>query len=264
MLNAQRDYYCFTISFYCRFVFHCSYTEEYIYCLANVYIMDLEDLLSHGILRLGNHRQEDRKDQPSEDHLAFIPNQLNSNVVTLNSTPLNTDGMKMVFIGITTTFYNASMWASDVKRWIEYFRLLLQDCIEIQMLELRDAPGKVDSARAIVEITKALVVLSNVPCGQSIRVICLGPGVTQLTLDTLTYLIREWKTQDNQPRVKEDKKLQVVTTGDNKQMNLFKLCEKLCISSACQSIEFFDTMQYWPFEHYRSSYFLKRDRKSVV
>jgi len=196
-------------------------------------------------------------DQPSEQYLAFIPRELKDNVVTLNAATLNTENMKTVFIGITTRKYTPSMWDDDRSKWIESFQLLTQNCIDVKMQELRESPGKVDCARAIVEVNRALVILGNVTCGESIRVICLGPGMSQLTLDTLTYLVREWKTPENAARKIVDKKLQVVTTGDGSVLNLFKLCQKFCLSGVCQSIEYYDTMQYYPFGHYRKSYFFK-------
>ena len=131
------------------------------------------------------------------------------------------------------------------------------------MLEMPDSPGKVDCARAIVEINKALEKLCQVACGEFIRIIFLGPAVSQLTLDTLTYLVREWKSPDYAERNSSDKKLQVVTTGElektvgGKDYNMFNLCKKLCIAGVCQSIEFYDTMQYYPFGHYRKAYFFK-------
>ena len=204
-----------------------------------------------------NETNENRRDQPREEHLAFIPTQLHDNTITLNATTLNREHMKTVFIGITTSSYTPSMWDEDARKWMNDFQLLKQNCTDVKMQELRDSPGKVDCARAVVEINAALVILSNVPCGEPIRVICLSPSMAQLTLDTLTYLIREWKTSDDTVRLATDKKLQVVTTGDSSTFNLFKLCQRLCIAGVCQSIEFYDTMSYYPFGHYRQSYFFK-------
>jgi len=204
-----------------------------------------------------NETKESRRDQPSEEHLAFIPTHLHDNTITLNATTLNGAYMKTVFIGITTCSYTPSMWEDDRRKWMECFQLLLQNCIDVKMQELRDSPGKVDCARAVVEINAALVILSNVSCGESIRVICLGPGMSQLTLDALTYLVREWKAPDNTDREATDKKLQVVTTGDSITFNLFQLCTSLCIAGVCQSIEFYNTKSYYPFGHYRKSYFFK-------
>jgi hypothetical protein len=206
-------------------------------------------------LQHGNSLLHTQRNQPSEEHLAFIPDHLRSNVVTLSATTLSCNAMKTVFIGITTKVYTPSMWDDDRRKWVSSFQLLIQNCIDVKMQELRDSPGKVDCARAIVEINAALVILSAVPCGESIRVICLGPAMSQLTLDTLTYLVREWKTPENSGRNSSDKRLQVVTTGDGDKLNLFKLCQKLCLSGVCQSIEFYDTMQYYPFGLYRKSYF---------
>jgi len=171
--------------------------------------------------------------------------------------------MKTVLIGITTVCYTPSMWDEDARKWTNHFQVFRQNCIEVKMQEMRDSPRKVDCARAIVEINRALEELSKVPCGEFIRVIFLGPGLSQLTLDTLTYFVREWKTPDNTERKATDKNLQVVTTGQlgktapGKDFNMFKLCQKLCIAGICHSIEFYDTMQYYPFGHYRKSYFFK-------
>ena len=200
---------------------------------------------------------DNHRNQSSEAHLAFIPNQLNDNTITLTGTTLNRQEMKTVFIGITTSRYTPSMWDDDAKKWINYFRLLEQNCIHVKMQELLDWAGKIDCARALVEINRALVILNTVPNGDSVRIICLGPGVSQLTLDALTYLIREWKTPANTPREVSDKKLQVVTTGDSKVFSIFGLCQKLCTAGVCQSIEFYNTMSYYPFGHYRKSYFFK-------
>jgi len=214
-------------------------------------------LLNHLRGRSMNPTARDQRNQPSEEHLAFIPDYLNDNVITLNATTLSRANMKTVFIGITTTVYTPSMWAEDLRKWMSHFQLLQQDCVDVKMQELQDSPGKIDCARALVEINRAMVILSNVLCGEPIRVICLGPGTSQLPLDTLTHLVREWKTSENIPRRPTDKRLQVVTTGDCKPFNLFRLCKHLCIAGVCQSIEFYDTMQYYPFGHYRKSCFFK-------
>jgi len=231
-------------------------------------LTEMEDFaraLSVFNLQPGARNQADmaQQNQPSEEHLAFIPDYLNDNVITLSATRLSRNSMKTVLIGITTRIYTPSMWDEDARRWTSHFQLLRQNCIEVKMLEMRDSPGKVDCARAIVEINRALEDLSNVPCGEFIRVIFLGPGLSQLTLDTLTYLVREWKTPENTDRKSADKKLQVVTTGElqktamGKDYSMFNLCKKLCIAGVCQSIEFYDTMEYYPFGHYRKSYFFK-------
>jgi arginine repressor len=204
-----------------------------------------------------NHTVRNHHHQPSEEHLAFIPEILQDNVITLQGATLSRDFMKTVFIGITTTAYTPSMWDDDRGKWMNSFQLLQQNCVDVRMLELRESPGKVDCARAVVEINRALVILSNVTCGESIRVICLGPSMSQLILDTFTYLLREWKTPENEARSSDCKRVQVVTTGDGDQLNLFKLCKELCLSGVCQSIEFYDTMEYYPFGHYRKSYFFK-------
>jgi hypothetical protein len=213
--------------------------------------------------RARNQADTTQQNQPSEEHLAFIPDYLNDNVITLSAARLSRNNMKTVLTGITTGIYTPSMWENDARKWTNHFQLLLQNCIEVKMLEMRDSPGKVDCARAVVEINRALEELSKVPCGEFIRVIFLGPAVSQLTLDTLTYLVREWKTPDNTARYATDKKLQVVTTGElektaiGKDYNMFNLCKKLCIAGVCQSIEFYNTMQYYPFGYYRKSYFFK-------
>ena len=214
----------------------------------------LEELLRRSTI---NRTDRNQRDQPSEDYLAFIPDDLKDNVVTLQGTTLSRDFMKTVFIGITTNAYTPSMWDDDRGKWMNSFQLLQQDCIEVKMQELRDSPGKVDCARAIVEINKAMIILSNVTCGESIRVICLGPSMARLTLDTFTYLLREWKTPENEARSSDCKRVQVVTTGDGDKLNLFQLCKQLCLSGVCQSIEFYDTMEYYPFGHYRKSFFFK-------
>jgi len=210
--------------------------------------------------RVGNQGASGKR---SEEHLAFIPDCLSDNVIILNAARLSRGSMKTLLIGITTEIYTPSMWDEDARKWSSHFQLIRENCIEVKMLEMRDSPGKVDCARAIVEINKALEKLCQVACGEFIRIIFLGPAVSQLTLDTLTYLVREWKSPDYTERNSSDKKLQVVTTGElektagGKDYNMFNLCKKLCIAGVCQSIEFYDTMQYYPFGHYRKAYFFK-------
>ena len=82
----------------------------------------------------------------SEEHLAFIPDYLNDNVITLNATTLSRTNMKTVFIGITTTVYTPSMCAEDLRKWMSHFQLLQQDCVDVKMQELQDSPGKIDCA----------------------------------------------------------------------------------------------------------------------
>jgi hypothetical protein len=222
--------------------------------------MELQELFSrHGGNGANAHAVERNRcrQQPTEAHLAFIPNQLFGKVLTINATTLTTNDMKTVFIGIITKSYTATMWDRDVQSWIDNFQLLRQHCIYVKMKELDDFLGAIDTARAIVEINTVMVDLSNVPCGQPIRVILLGPGMSKLTLHALTYIMREWKTPENNTRRAEDKKLQVVTSGDSCEHNILKLCQQLCLAGVCQSIEFYNTMQYYPFGHYRKSYFFK-------
>ena len=214
-------------------------------------------------LVLGSHSidSDEDSDQPSSEHLAFIPKRLTGNVITLKSEELNKERIGTVFLGIITPEYNQSMWDLDVQRWKEGFNLpnTTQYCIEVKMQNLNLSDGKptkkVDAASAIVEIETALTVINAAPCGVPIRVIFLGPGVSQLTLDALMYLVREWKAPNNETR--NDKYIQVVTTGVLMQRNLFDLCKKLCLAGICQTIQFYDTMQYYPFGHYRRSFFLE-------
>jgi len=212
---------------------------------------------------LGSDSSDSDEDshQPCADHLAFIPKKLTGNVITLKSEELNKERIGTVFLGIITPEYDQSMWDLDVQRWKNEFDLpnTTQYCIEVKMQNLNLSDGKptkkVDAASAIVEIETALTVINKAALGATIRVIFLGPGVSQLTLDALMYLVREWKAPNDETR--NDKNIQVVTTGVLVQRNLFDLCKKLCLAGICQTIQFYDTMQYYPFGHYRRSFFLE-------
>src|SRR5271170_5115887 len=183
---------------------------------------------------LGSDSSDSDEDshQPSAEYLAFIPKKLTGNVITLKSEELNKVLIGTVFLGIITPEYTQSMWDFAVQRWKDEFELpsTTQYCIEVKMQNLNLLDGKptkkVDAASAIVEIETALTVINAAPCGVPIRVIFLGPGVSQLTLDALMYLVREWKAPNNETR--NDKCIQVVTTGVQMQRNLFDLCKKLC------------------------------------
>src|SRR5437870_10957487 len=101
-----------------------------------------------------HHAVRNHRDQPSEEHLAFIPDELRDNVILLEGTTLSRDFTKTVFIGITTNVYTPSMSDDDRGKWMNSFQLLQQNCVEVKMQELRDSLGKVDCARAIVEINR--------------------------------------------------------------------------------------------------------------
>lgn len=135
------------------------------------------------------------------------------------------------------------MWKYDCEHWMQHFGNQRYSYIQILPLEGRDA---INDRDAIPKIEQALSDINQLPAGEKIRVIVMGTGHSAFLNDALTYLLREWKEPNNGlPR--KGKYMQFITSGDTKDRDMSDFCQWLCVSGACENIEFYNTMHYHPF-----------------
>jgi len=108
---------------------------------------------------------------PSESHLAFIPQNLRSNVLLMSSQQLRQSPMiPTIFLGTIRTNYNDKMWNIDVANWKRNLDVDAQSCREIQMLPLTDeatgaASNILNAGDAILKIEEALKAVNRLPQG---------------------------------------------------------------------------------------------------
>jgi len=180
--------------------------------------------------------------EPSPEHMSFIPAVQRSNVLLMKSKALEVENMTTLFIGSIRQNYTRPMWDADVQKWMSklgtqrYYYIILQPWGE------RDA---MDSTDAIPKMEQALLDINTLPAGEKIRVIVLGTGHAGFLFDALSYLLREWKNSTGTART--GKYLQFITAGDTEKRSWCHFCQWLCISEVCETVEFYNTMSYHPF-----------------
>lgn len=182
-------------------------------------------------------------DEPTIIHTSFIPSVQRSNVLLMSSLQPKKEDMTTLFIGTIRKNYTQEMWKYDCEHWMQHFGNQRYSYIQILPLEGRDA---INDRDAIPKIEQALSDINQLPAGEKIRVIVMGTGHSAFLNDALTYLLREWKEPNNGlPR--KGKYMQFITSGDTKDRDMSDFCQWLCVSGACENIEFYNTMHYHPF-----------------
>jgi hypothetical protein len=140
----------------------------------------------------------DQDNNPSESHLAFIPEILFDNVIELTSVTLNSNDMATVIIGIVCKAYTEVMFKEDVKNWKSKFNT--SKVTPVQFQSLTDSPDTLNQAHAIEKINATLETLKSIPNGSPVRLILVGPGHTEFTLDAIKHLMKKWTNSDSSER----------------------------------------------------------------
>jgi len=159
------------------------------------------------------------------------------------------ENMATTFIGTIRANYTAPMWQADVQKWKDHLVLqkrhyeipLMPLVINDQVLDI------MDSSDAIPKIGAALEALNTVPVGEKIRLICLGTAHCHFLFQAIAHLLKEWKEPRGNLRPLRNKHVQFITSGDTRDRNMDHFCPWLCISGACHSIEFYNTIMYHRF-----------------
>ena len=196
------------------------------------------------ILLAGQKVAEEEKE--SDCHLAHIPCELHNNVIELTSVPLDYSSSLTVMLGILTPAYSSVMWKNDVASWSAKFPN--STIVDIQLTSVRNSPNVLDSADAILKIKEALSVINLIDDKTPLRLILLGTRYASFIPKTIRYLLTEWKTQDGENRTQ--KKLLLVISNTTQAERYFKLCQQLCLTGACHSVQFYNTDYYYPFGYY--------------
>jgi len=191
----------------------------------------------------------DHDNNPSESHLAFIPEILFDNVIELTSVTLNNNDMATVIIGIVCKAYTEVMFKEDVKNWKSKFNT--SKVTPVQFQSHTDSPDTLNAAHAIEKINATLETMKSIPNASPVRLILVGPGHTQFTLDAIKHLMKKWTNSDGTER--SQKKLYFAISGDTPSEELFELCKELCLTGLCSSIQFFNTIYYRPFGYYNKA-----------
>jgi hypothetical protein len=191
-------------------------------------------------------------DVPCAEHMSFIPSELRSNVILMKSQPLKQEDMPTVFLGTLRPNFPDDMWKDDVENWKSYLHIGTGKSFEVSLKPLSQATDRLDSRDAITKIETALEHINTLASGEKLRVIVLGTGYSAFLYDALTYLLREWKEPDG--KLRTNKYMQLFTSGDTGKRDINNFCQWLCISGACECIEYINTMKYHPFGYCSSGY----------
>jgi len=185
--------------------------------------------------------------KPCKAHLSFFPSSVKGNVLKMTSTSLTIELLPTIIIGTISQAYDENMWEKDVSEVGKHFSLNPDDdvanVLQIKMEPLSDDPEKLDSAKAIALIERALF---HINTGSRIRIVSVGISSTSFFFDAVSYLLKEWKS--------EDKLVQFVTSGDTSEHTIFEFCKSLCLSGICKEIEFYNTTNYHPFGYFKSKW----------
>lgn len=206
------------------------------------------------LVSLVSQKEDEQLPIPSVAHLAFIPQLQRSNIIVMKSEPLFMQHMPTAFIGTIRPNYTNEMWHTDIAHWKAHFEAagVNQDYEEIQLRPLQEKPEALDCTDAIPKTELMLKRINQLPANEGIRVIVLGTGHSSFLYDAISYLLREWRQPDGQPRM--DKHMQFITSGDTKNRDMSDYCQWLCISGVCPNITFYNTMKYHPFGYCNFQY----------
>ena len=186
-------------------------------------------------------------DKPLDCHLAFVPQELNDNVIELTSVKLDRGDMTTVVLGIICQAYTKAMWRTDVKNWEREFPN--SAFYDLDLETLCDSPNLLNAPDAIKKIDTALTHMNAIEDDLPVRLILVGPGHTKFTMEAIQHLLKQWKMQTGGERVQ--KRMHFIISGDNDDEENFDLCKQLCLTGVCHSIQFYNTMYYNPFGYYK-------------
>jgi len=185
--------------------------------------------------------------KPRKENLSFFPGNLRGKVLKMTSVDLTTESLPTIVIGTISAGYDEDMWDKDLIEVGAHFHLSVTDDVNnvfvIKMEPLPDNPRVMDSAKAIKLMERAVF---HINTGNRIRIVCVGISSTKFFYEAVSYLLTQWKATE--------KKVQFVTTGDDKRNKRLEFCKSLCISGACNEIEYYDTHDYHPFGFFKSEW----------
>jgi hypothetical protein len=205
-----------------------------------------------------------QREQPNMAmNMSFIPQEQRSRSLVMLSTEPTKKNLTTCFIGTIRKNYTFEMWRQDVEKWKNHFGPDLE-YTEIPLLSLV-INGKVldaiDSTDAIPKIETALQAINQLPGTEMVRLVCLGTGHCHFLFQAIAYLLKEWRDPLGSLRSLESKQIQFVTSGDTEERDMSNFCQWLCISSACNVVEFHNTMTYHPFGYCSADYEMKLKSK---
>jgi hypothetical protein len=190
--------------------------------------------------------------QEMNSYMAFIPSVLHDNVIELTSVKLDrstSDKSTTVMIGFINPTYFHDMWRKDVNKWkLEFPNTSV---LELQLHTEKNSAMVIDDSQAIPKIYEAVEKIKQIPDNTPLRLIVLGPGFHEFVFQAIKHLLKEWKTPDGGER--RFKKLNFITSDQERGGEFFEFSRKLCLAGVCHSIQFHNTGYYYPFGHYNET-----------
>lgn len=188
-------------------------------------------------------KQMKRKSAPSMGHCAFIPKQLKSPVIYLESRDWKENQFPTLFVGSIAVNYTEEMWETDVKRWETFLHDDKSPSGKIKLQPIADSPQVLDSIDAIEKIEQARVVLKNYSI-HSLRIVVIGMQHSDFLFDAIEYLLNEWKGPKEEKLIEH---VEFLTAGDTDKHKIERFAKWLCLSGACKNLTFVNTQEYHPF-----------------
>jgi hypothetical protein len=170
---------------------------------------------------------------------AHIPLALRDPGIFMSSRDMATPpDVPTVFVGIINNDFNEETWNNCIDALRKLFNIT-KHYGEIKVLPSRDESSIVDSNTLGPSMTSALTAVNTgVFEGVGLRIVRIGPNSSLSVFEALESLLKGWR-QDF-----DKKHIQFVTTGDSGDNENFNFCKWICIMRLCNTIEFYNTMDY--------------------
>jgi len=142
-----------------------------------------------------------------------------------------------IFIGVIDNDYTAIMWNNDAGKMCKLFSCALDDAFILKLQSEAEDEECVDSDVLNDSMEQALQYV-NSKQAKCIRIVRIGAVNSTSIKDALQSLIEGWSQPPDQ------KDVIFVTCGDSYDFDTLRFCKTLCLTKKCNSLEYYDTLDY--------------------
>ena len=158
-----------------------------------------------------------------------IPAQLTDPVIVMNFGNPSTGNISTIFFGMVDALYTDEVWGRDRSRIAHLFGITDQDCsVDIKVH---------DEDQLVPVVRTAIDKLNQLPQFTVLRIVAIGANKPTFA-DAMKTLIHGWAIPS------ANKQIQFVAVGESPDFFYLNFCRDLCLRKICQSLEYYNTMDY--------------------
>ena len=161
-----------------------------------------------------------------------------------------------IMIGIILEHFLEEDWESQRRRFSTLFNITDPSFImEIKTRNVGFGSNLLDGTQLKEETTVALHILNCLETTQ-LRIIHLGMASGPGLNESVESIIRGW----NIPAA--NKQIQLITAGEAAGLFYFNFCKSLCLRRLCESVQYYNTMDFTNFGYFDSNHAARSDMAS--